>query len=128
MWVWVWKLYTCVWYVRCSHTHKHTNSQTQSHLNTNSIYWIAMVLVQVGWSFAFAKENIPLSMAFMLAIFLTLLALNLSLQRVFDRRPASALEYWVRACVGKEIYGGMERGWMQSIVDDGGKQHDVGSR
>lgn len=44
-------------------------------------------------------------MAFMLAIFLALLALNVSLQKVFAHKPATKTEYFVRTlsdvkCVG----------------------------
>lgn len=49
-----------------------------------------MVLLQLGWSLCFATESIPLSMFFMLGIFLSLLALNLSLHKALGRKPTMA--------------------------------------
>ncbi|EWM25619.1 putative membrane permease [Nannochloropsis gaditana] len=53
-------------------------------------WWILMVLLQLGWSLSFATESIPLSMFFMVGIFLSLLALTLSLRRALPRRPSLA--------------------------------------
>jgi len=47
-----------------------------------------MVLLQLGWSFSFATESITLSMVFMLGIFLSLLALTLSLRKVLGPKPS----------------------------------------
>lgn len=45
-------------------------------------------------------------MAFMLAIFLSLLALNASLQKVFARKPATKTEYFVRTLSDVNIWEG----------------------
>jgi len=47
-----------------------------------------MVLLQLGWSLCFSTESIPLSMFFMLGIFLSLLALNLSLHKTLGAKPS----------------------------------------
>src|SRR6056297_720753 len=53
-------------------------------------WWILMVLLQLGWSLSFATESIPLSMFFMVGIFLSLLALTLSIRQALPRRPSLA--------------------------------------
>lgn len=57
-------------------------------------YWYAVVAAtQIGWTFSFAYEVIPLSLAFMLLIWISLIAILY--KQYYTESDGSILEFWV---------------------------------
>lgn len=57
-------------------------------------YWYAIVAAtQIGWTFSFAYEVIPLSLAFMLLIWIALIAILY--KQYYTESDGSILEFWV---------------------------------
>lgn len=57
-------------------------------------YWyIAVTVTQIGWTFAFAYEVIPLSLAFMLLIWISLI--GILYQQYYTESDGSIWEFWV---------------------------------
>jgi len=57
-------------------------------------YWYsAVTATQIGWTFAFAYEVIPLSLAFMLAIWISLI--TILYRQYYTESDGSILEFWV---------------------------------
>lgn len=57
-------------------------------------YWyIAVTVTQVGWTFAFAYEIIPLSLAFMIMIWISLIGILYS--QYYTESDGSILEFWI---------------------------------
>lgn len=58
-----------------------------------SYWYAAAVATQIGWTFAFAYEVIPLSLVFMLLIWVSLIAILYS--QYYTKSDGSLLEFWV---------------------------------
>lgn len=57
-------------------------------------YWYsAVTATQIGWTFSFAYESIPLSLAFMLAIWISLI--SILYRQYYTESDNSVLEFWV---------------------------------